>query len=182
MNTAAEMMPSEDGARLRRAVKSGRLDLACLSSLSEAGINSIPPIHELCERGHIVLPNAPSPEPPHPDLEGRLVKLRLAAERREYNEMVRGVAAGSPLAGGEGDKQVETDSFAHDMQTVNRQLTTILNMGLTVIGAFFFGYKASEFLMVEGDTNHAYQYLCGSLFATIVFFADLYFVAKTLAQ
>lgn len=79
---------------------------------------------------------------------------------------------------------------------MNRQLWTVLNFLLTVIGAFVFGFSAAYFadfdtVMVSSNLITKARYLpmipeyclqcvfVGLLFGIVVFLADLYFLVKS---
>lgn len=68
-------------------------------------------------------------------------------------------------------------TFSSDIKVVNRQLTVVLNMILTVVGAFVFGFVGLG--IVNPGLEMPVRMIVGTTLATLVFFADLYFVVKT---
>lgn len=68
------------------------------------------------------------------------------------------------------------ENLGQEMKTMNNQIIAVVNFAVTVVGAFVFGYKGSEAAMEI--PNVAIQLTVAMILATIVFFADLYFLIK----
>lgn len=64
---------------------------------------------------------------------------------------------------------------------MNRQGIVIINTLLTVGGAFAFGFYGLNLAYPHLQMELAMRLLFGLVFATIVFFADLYFILKNMA-
>lgn len=131
--------------------------------LSASGTNIY--LHELIQGCDVCLPTVELASR-DPELEARCKRLRAQQENREYKKMVREV-----------DKK-DRDYFApgKDLKEMNRQMVSVFNFIVTVGGAFAFGYKGVEYSF-HGDT-FAFQLIVGLSLATVVFFADLYFLLK----
>lgn len=70
---------------------------------------------------------------------------------------------------------------ASELKSVNKQVMLILNMVLTVAGAFAAVFKGLEYSF-GGQIDFAARLLLGSAVGFIVFVADLYFVVKSIDQ
>ena len=92
---------------------------------------------DLFQRGCLELPSLPPPPPRPAELEERLERLRREAEAVAYDEMTKEVSGGAKL----GRAAPAEPSFGAELRSADRTLTTIINMVLTVAGAFFFGFK-----------------------------------------
>ncbi|XP_071789736.1 transmembrane protein 199-like [Asterias amurensis] len=124
-------------------------------------------LHELLEGSEVFFPPLPKPQR-NPELLARLERLKAEQENKEYKEMTRSVNADifgkSPLA-----------QVGQEVRSVQVQLMGILNILLTVVGAFVFGFMAMYY---SGQSVNA-RVLCGFSLAMIVAVADLYFFIKT---
>ena len=63
---------------------------------------------------------------------------------------------------------------------MNRQLISVANMMLTVAGAFAFSFFGLHVAYPALGLDFATRMLLGLMLAGVVFFADLYFILKTL--
>uniref|UniRef100_A0A7E4ZY64 Transmembrane protein 199 n=1 Tax=Panagrellus redivivus TaxID=6233 RepID=A0A7E4ZY64_PANRE len=123
---------------------------------------------------HRLRPKHREPEPLLSDeakaaLEKRLEKYQLEQESRIYNEMVKNVIR---------DKDVQSDEFGAVWKEMNRQGTVVFNTMLTVGGAFTFAYYGAPMMVPSLDLP--YRVVCGLILGAIVFFADLYFIMKSM--
>lgn len=66
------------------------------------------------------------------------------------------------------------------MKEVNRQVIAIFNTLITVAGAFAFGFYGISFAYPSLNLSFETRIIMGLGAATVVFFADLYFIAKSL--
>lgn len=66
------------------------------------------------------------------------------------------------------------------MKEVNRQVIAIVNTLITVAGAFAFGYYGVSFAYPSLNLNFETRITMGLCLGTVVFFADLYFIAKSM--
>lgn len=124
-------------------------------------------LHELMEGSDLVLPEN-IPEPRNAELEARCQKLRAQMENRQYKDMVKNVDR----------SQHDYFTAGKDVKEMNRQLVSVFNFLITVGGAFAFGYKATEYTFTGYSNVFGLQLIAGLTFATVVFFADLYFLLK----
>ncbi|XP_048753487.1 transmembrane protein 199-like [Ostrea edulis] len=115
----------------------------------------------------------PAYEPPlrNPELETRIQRLKAEQANREYKEMVRSV---------DKEQKAERERFGAEVKAMNSHIWSVVNFIVTVGGAFAFGYKATEYTFSGGNTFVA-QMVAGLIFATVVFFADLYFMVKQIS-
>ncbi|CAE1159369.1 TMEM199 [Acanthosepion pharaonis] len=123
-------------------------------------------LHEMLEGCELHLPEYTAP-PRNPELETRIQRLKAEAAEREYKKMTKNVA--SP-------ETFYKENLGHEMKAMNNQIIAVVNFAVTVVGAFVFGYKGSEAAMEI--PNVAIQLTVAMILATIVFFADLYFLIK----
>jgi len=61
-------------------------------------------------------------------------------------------------------------------------LVTLFNMLFTVVGSFVFAYMGTQYMYPSGPGAFASRLGAGLVTATVVFFADLYFVIRTLDE
>lgn len=73
-------------------------------------------------------------------------------------------------------------NFGVEMRTVNRQMMSVINVLITVVGAFFFGFSGVTYAYPHLKLDLATRFIIGLVPATIVFFCDLYFVVKSMDQ
>ncbi|XP_070572789.1 transmembrane protein 199-like [Ptychodera flava] len=138
----------------------------CHQQLTKDGTSSLY-LHELLEGSEVYFPPLPKPKR-NPELVARLERLKAEQQNREYNRMTKAINV----------KNLQKTSFAEfgaEVRSVKRQVMTVMNSFLTVIGAFVFGYMAASF-------SHQPVALCvmvGLVLSSIVGLADLYFLAKT---
>ncbi|GMS91493.1 hypothetical protein PENTCL1PPCAC_13668, partial [Pristionchus entomophagus] len=69
---------------------------------------------------------------------------------------------------------VASGSFGREMQTANRQLTVVLNVLLTVAATFVFGFVGLQY--THPDLSQEARLMIGLVMATVVLFADAYFL------
>ncbi|XP_053375040.1 transmembrane protein 199-like [Mercenaria mercenaria] len=124
-------------------------------------------LHELIEGSDLCLPEV-KPKPRDAELEARCQKLRAQLENKKYEEMVKNI------------DRSKTDYYSagRDVKEMNRQLVSVFNFIVTVGGAFAFGYKATQYTFSGYSNVFALQLMAGLTLATVVFFADLYFLLK----
>ncbi|XP_052801355.1 transmembrane protein 199-like isoform X3 [Mya arenaria] len=137
-----------------------------LHSFSQSGVQTCF-LHELINGCDIHLPDVEKRER-NPELERRCQRLQKEQDNREYRRMVHNVDKTS--------QQQDYFSVGKDLREMNRQMVSVFNFVITVGGAFAFGYKAIEYSF-NGDT-FMMQMIGGLVLATVVFFADLYFLLK----
>ncbi|GMR43086.1 hypothetical protein PMAYCL1PPCAC_13281, partial [Pristionchus mayeri] len=75
---------------------------------------------------------------------------------------------------------VAASSFGREMQAANRQLTVVLNVLLTVVATFVFGFVGLQY--THPDLSQETRLVIGLVMATVVLFADAYFLVKTLDE
>ena len=110
----------------------------------------------------------------NPELNERIERLKAQQANREYDEMTKNVDLNKLCS------YKTTDSFVPDMKSVQGQLITVINVFLTIGGAFVFGYKATEYS--NGAKDFILQISCGLFCALLVAIADLYFLFKRLSK
>ncbi|VDP49092.1 unnamed protein product [Soboliphyme baturini] len=163
---------SEDERRLLR--KMLKLDICDLRSLAlvRKGVRGHFHMHEQLMDCEILLPQ---PEVPrrNPELEARVQRLKRELAERQYRDMTRDI-----------DCKTETDPFAlrslgQELKTIDRQLISIFNMVFTVVGVFVFFYHCSKYLF-NSENTFVGRLLFGTVAASIVFVADMYFLIKSI--
>jgi len=131
-------------------------------------------LHEFLQRSKIDLPSLPKQER-SAELEARCERLRAQQANREYRDMTRNVDAHTA-------KESPLSEIGREVRAINRHLITLFNMLFTVVGSFFFAYMGTSYLYPSGPGAFAGRLGAGLVTATIVFFADLYFVIRTLDE
>ncbi|KIH65145.1 hypothetical protein ANCDUO_04536 [Ancylostoma duodenale] len=102
-------------------------------------------------------------------------QLRKQQENMAYKKIVQSVDASQKYG-----KVNLVENFGAELKVVNRQLISIFNVVITVVGAFFFGFSGVQFAYPHLHLDIATRFIIGLVPATIVFFADLYFVIKNM--
>lgn len=69
-------------------------------------------------------------------------------------------------------------NFGVEMRAVNRQMISVINVVITVVGSFFFGFSGITYAYPHLNLDLPTRFIFGLVPATIVFFCDLYFVVK----
>ncbi|CAI4226337.1 unnamed protein product [Auanema sp. JU1783] len=104
-------------------------------------------------------------------------KLRRKQENMQYRKLVESVDSTQQYG------QVHhIQSFGAELKAVNRQLISVFNVLITVVGSFFFGFSGVTYAYPHLNLDLATRFLIGLVLATIVFFADLYFVIKSMEE
>ena len=128
-------------------------------------------LHELLSGSDLFVPAYVPPER-NPELAERIERLKAEQANREYEEMTRNVSLNRPR------RNQAADSFVPDMKSVQGQIITVVNVFLTIGGAFLFGYKSIEYSY--GSADFTLQISFGLFCALLVAIADLYFLFKRL--
>lgn len=123
-------------------------------------------LHELLEGAEIYHPPLKEPER-NPELVARLGRLRAEQEDRQYRAMTRNVRiktyGDSPLS-----------QLGQEVRSFRQQMMGVVNVVLTIIGGFVFGYMAAAY---QGQPMIT-RFTAGFALALIVAVADLYFFIK----
>ncbi|GMR60742.1 hypothetical protein PMAYCL1PPCAC_30937, partial [Pristionchus mayeri] len=99
--------------------------------------------------------------------------LRIRMEDREYKRIIRDVDRSQNFG-----KDNLMEGFGAEMKTVNKQVMSIFNVVITVVCGFFFGFSGVTYLYPHLEIDLSIRFAIGLVFATVIFFADLYFVLK----
>jgi len=127
--------------------------------------------HEILAGADLFVPAYVEPER-NPELQARVERLQAEQANREYEEMTKNVNANRFQL------SKQTDSMIPEMKSVQGQLITVVNVFLTIGGAFAFGYKSIEYS--TGTKDFVTQIIFGLFCAFIVAIADIYFLFKRL--
>ncbi|XP_071944009.1 transmembrane protein 199-like [Antedon mediterranea] len=123
-------------------------------------------LHELLEDSDLYYEPIKQPER-NPELLKRLEKLKAQQENRDYQQMTKNVRVeafgGSILS-----------DVGKDLRSTSAQLIGVLNILLTIVGAFVFGYMATYYI----GKPTPYCIITGFIMATVVAVADVYFFIK----
>ncbi|XP_033123334.1 transmembrane protein 199-like [Anneissia japonica] len=124
-------------------------------------------LHELL-KGSDLYYEALKPPTRSPELVARLERLKTEQENREYQKMTKNVRVeafgGSILS-----------EIGKDLRSTKAQLIGVLNVVLTIVGSFVFGYMATYYV----GKPIPYCIVTGFVLASIVAVADIYFFIKT---
>ncbi|KAI5712445.1 hypothetical protein M8J76_003550 [Diaphorina citri] len=125
-------------------------------------------LHELISDEDIVLPE-PEVLPRNPELEARIQRLKVQQMEREYKNMT---------------KNVDSVRVNHPEDTIinqiNRQLIAVVQFIVSVGAGFTFGFIGVE--LIVGDLDFGFRLLLGVICALIIALAEIYFLAKKLAD
>ncbi|GMT06086.1 hypothetical protein PENTCL1PPCAC_28260, partial [Pristionchus entomophagus] len=100
-------------------------------------------------------------------------RLKIKMEDMEYKRIIRDVDRSQNFG-----KDNLMEGFGAEMKTANKQVMSIFNVVLTVVCGFFFGFSGVTYLYPHLEIELPIRFAIGLVFATIIFFADLYFVLK----
>ncbi|KAL1109959.1 hypothetical protein AAG570_014116, partial [Ranatra chinensis] len=128
-------------------------------------------IHEILSESEIVLPS-PVITPRNPELEARLERLRLEYENREYNAMTKNVDSIR--------MRHPEDTIGYQVREMNKQLIAVAQFVFSVGAGFVFGFHGLELLI--GELEFGFRLLLGVICALIIALAEIYFLAKKLAE
>uniref|UniRef100_A0A1B6KIT6 Endoplasmic reticulum-based factor for assembly of V-ATPase n=1 Tax=Graphocephala atropunctata TaxID=36148 RepID=A0A1B6KIT6_9HEMI len=128
-------------------------------------------LHEWLGRCRIELPEPPV-IPRNPELEARVQRLKLEQQERDYQNMTRNVDTVR--------SKYPDDSIASQVKEINRQLIAVLQFVVSVGAGFAFGFIGVE--LIVGDLDFGFRLLLGVMCALIIALAEIYFLAKQLAE
>ncbi|XP_039275573.1 uncharacterized protein LOC111055784 isoform X2 [Nilaparvata lugens] len=129
------------------------------------------PLHELLSGCDISLPR-PVEVKRSAQLEERILKLKQEQHEREYRDMTKNVD----------NVRVRhpEDTIAFQMKQINRQLIAVLQFVVSVVAGFAFGFLGVE--LVVGNLDVGFRLLLGVICALVIALAEIYFLAKKLAE
>lgn len=128
-------------------------------------------LHELVAEADIVLPQ-PEVLPRNPELEKRVQRLRVQQMERDYRTMTKNVDSvrfNHP-----------EDTIAYQMKQINRQLIAVIQFLVSVGAGFTFGFIGVE--LIVGELDFGFRLLLGVMCALVIALAEIYFLAKKLAD
>lgn len=102
-----------------------------------------------------------------PELVARLQKLQAKQDELRYRSMVKDIDRERV--------QKSKKEIAFEVRSTSRQLSSVVNFVLSVVGTFVFGYMSSQFAFA----NIGLRVIFGLILASIVALAELYFMART---
>ncbi|VEL23714.1 unnamed protein product [Protopolystoma xenopodis] len=135
---------------------------------------SCPQLWELFIDCDVIIPK-PSVPPRNAVVQKRVDALRIKFENESYRRMTEGISP--PLSCG---RCLPKTGSIHDLKCINRQILMFINFILVVAGAFVFGFYAANLFSYNGPVTIGYRIISGSIFALIVFIADVYFLVRNL--
>ncbi|CAD5212168.1 unnamed protein product [Bursaphelenchus xylophilus] len=115
--------------------------------------------------------------PPTKEYLDRIERLKLEAEKRDYDQMVSSVDSSQNY----GHTAFFKD-FGKELKESNRHVIGIVNMMITVFGGFMFGFYGISMAYPAWNLDSTTRTLLGLGIGTIFFFVDLYFFVKTLDE
>ncbi|VDN50740.1 unnamed protein product [Dracunculus medinensis] len=92
-------------------------------------------------------------------------------EEKRYREMTKSVDPNQIYG-----RVNFTRGFGEEIRSANRNLVAVFNTLLTVGGAFIFGFYGIQYAYPNLNLNNMVRVTIGLILATIVFFADIYFI------
>ncbi|CAI2325589.1 unnamed protein product [Caenorhabditis sp. 36 PRJEB53466] len=105
----------------------------------------------------------------------RTEELRVQQEQDAYKRLIRDVDPAQKY----GRTELMED-FGRQMRSSRRLETSLINVLITVVGTFFFGFSGVTYAYPHLKLDFATRILIGMVPATIVFFCDLYFFVKSM--
>ncbi|XP_078366719.1 vacuolar ATPase assembly protein VMA12-like [Oculina patagonica] len=137
----------------------------CLREKQATDSSSKMHLHELLIGSEVFVEPLKQPEK-SPELIARLKKLKAEQERSEYDKMVSNVDR----------KWHQSDGmqFGQEVRSGSKQLASVINFLLSIVGTFAFGYIASQYAI----PSIAMRVILGILLAFVVAIAELYFMAR----
>uniref|UniRef100_A0A0N5AII8 Transmembrane protein 199 n=1 Tax=Syphacia muris TaxID=451379 RepID=A0A0N5AII8_9BILA len=127
------------------------------------------PIYLLIERLKLHKPEVKKTV--NPEYQKHIQQLKWDQENREYESMIRSIDPTQKFGGG-------NMNFGEELKAMNRQSVVVFNTLLTVGGAFAFGFFGVGYAYPALNLNVTVRMTIGLILATVVFFADLYFIVK----
>uniref|UniRef100_A0A224XY16 Putative endoplasmic reticulum-based factor for assembly of v-atpase n=1 Tax=Panstrongylus lignarius TaxID=156445 RepID=A0A224XY16_9HEMI len=127
--------------------------------------------HELLTGVEVVLPH-PVEKPRDPVLEARVKKLKAEQEEREYRKMTKNVDSVR--------RHQPDDTIGYQLRQMNKQMIAVLQFVFSVVAGFVFGFLGIE--LIVGDLEFGFRLLLGVIFSLIIALAEIYFLAKKLAE
>lgn len=128
-------------------------------------------LHESLSSADIILPE-PFIAPRNPVLEARCQRLKAQQAEREYKKMTKNV---DPVR-----SHHPEDSIRYQIKAINRQLIAVFQFIVSVLAGFTFGFYGIQLL--TGDLDFGFRLLLGVIFSLIIALAEIYFLAKKLAE
>lgn len=129
------------------------------------------PLHELLTKWGIEIPEPPV-IPRNPELEARVQRLRVEQEERDYRSMTKNVDSVRI--------KHPDDSIGYQLKMMNRQLIAVLQFIISVGAGFAFGFIGVQYMV--GELDFGFRLLLGVICALIIALAEMYFLAKQLAE
>ncbi|KAL1464068.1 hypothetical protein WDU94_003751 [Cyamophila willieti] len=128
-------------------------------------------LHELISGEDIVLPE-PEVLPRNPELEARVRRLKVQQMEREYRSMTKNVDSVRV--------NHPEDTISYQMKQINRQLIAVVQFIVSVGAGFTFGFIGVE--LIVGELDFGFRLLLGVICSLIIALAEIYFLAKKLAD
>uniref|UniRef100_A0A1I7TSZ8 Transmembrane protein 199 n=1 Tax=Caenorhabditis tropicalis TaxID=1561998 RepID=A0A1I7TSZ8_9PELO len=100
-------------------------------------------------------------------------QLKIQQEQDSYKRLIRDIDPAQKYG-----RTDHMENFGTEMRAVNRQMISVINVVITVVGAFFFGFSGVTYAYPHLKLDLPTRFIIGLVPATIVFFCDLYFVIK----
>lgn len=160
-NLEREILKNHDDARLTVS------DLKWLKHNVDLDV----PLHELLTKWDVEVPEPPV-IPRNPELEARIQRLKVEQEERDYRSMTKNVDSIRV-------KHPE-DTIGYQLKMMNRQLIAVLQFIMSVGAGFAFGFIGVEYMV--GELDFGFRLLLGVICALIIALAEMYFLAKQLAE
>ncbi|BES92355.1 Endoplasmic reticulum-based factor for assembly of V-ATPase [Nesidiocoris tenuis] len=156
---------------LRQCVKSGSVGIDEIKWLHSNKNKDGPWLHELLSTAELELPQ-PYVPPRNPVLEARCQRLRAQIAEQEYKKMTKNVD----------NSRVHhpEDTIQYQLNIINRQLIAVFQFVVSVATGFTFGFYGIQ--LMTGDLDFGFRLLLGVICSLIIALAEIYFLAKKLAE
>uniref|UniRef100_A0A0A9ZA50 Transmembrane protein 199 n=2 Tax=Lygus hesperus TaxID=30085 RepID=A0A0A9ZA50_LYGHE len=155
--------------------------LICLKSGEYVGVDEMRWLHRNKKGGvwlydvlsstELILPEPIIP-PRNPELEARCKKLRAQHEEREYRKMTKNV---DPVR-----VHHPEDTIRYQLNAMNRQMIAVFQFVVSVGAGFTFGFYGIQ--LMTGPLDFGFRLLLGIIASLVIALAEIYFLAKKLAE
>ncbi|XP_050524873.1 uncharacterized protein LOC126896267 [Daktulosphaira vitifoliae] len=131
-----------------------------------------PPLHTLLKKDNIILPSPPVIEPSF-EYKERIRKLENRLKNKQYDAMTKNVDFRRV--------KLPEDTISYHIKQINKQLIAVLQFVISTAAGFLFGFHGIE-LIVNKTFDLGFKLLLGIICALIIALAEIYFLAKKLAE
>ncbi|XP_050423773.1 uncharacterized protein LOC126835320 [Adelges cooleyi] len=131
-----------------------------------------PPLHTLLKEDNFILPS-PLVVEPSPEYREKMRLLEERLKNKAYDAMTKNVDFRRV--------KLPEDTIAFQIKQINKQLIAVVQFLISTAAGFLFGFLGIE-LILNTTFDLGFKLLLGIIFALIIALAEIYFLAKKLAE